>query len=575
MSNLIPREFINELLSRCDLIELIDARVPLKKKGGNYAACCPFHNEKTPSFTVSPSKQIYHCFGCQVSGNAIGFLMEFDRLTFVEAIEQLAKELGMLIPKQVSTHQTIVQPDLYQTLEQAAIYYQKQLREHPQAIDYLKNRGLSGKIAKQFAIGYAPAGWDGLLKQFNNTNELLAAGLIGKKKEGGYYDRFRDRIMFPIRDRRGRTIAFGGRTISNEEPKYLNSPETTIFHKGNELYGIFEAVQVSRNIPRLLVVEGYMDVVALAQHNISYAVATLGTATTAEHIQRLFRMTTEVIFCFDGDSAGQTAAWRAMENVLSVLQDGWQVRFLLMPEGEDPDSLIRKIGTEEFVTRLNQTTSLADFFFQTLSKSIDLATVEGKAKLTKLVIPLLNKIPDNIYKHMLFDRLAQLVRMDVATIKSITQPKIKKQTAAPFKKANKALLHRSAMRIAIALLVQNPNLAQSLTNISEINQLTLPGSDLLQEIISQVHQASDLNTGRLLEYWRDRPEGKQVEQLAIWETGVPSTGVEAELLGVIVKLLDMHHQQKTDALMQKARLQTISEEEKKELQQLISGKNRE
>lgn len=572
MSNLIPREFINELLARCDLVELIDSRVPLKKKGGNYAACCPFHNEKTPSFTVSPNKQIYHCFGCHASGNAIGFLIEYDRLSFVEAIEQLAKQFGLQVPKHTTSTQTSAhQPDLYQVLEQASLYFQKQLREHPQAITYLKSRGLTGKIAKEFGIGYAPAGWDGLLKQFHRMDELLSAGLIIKKKEGGYYDRFRDRIMFPIRDRRGRVIAFGGRTLGNDDPKYLNSPETSVFHKGNELYGIFEALQASRNISRLLVVEGYMDVVALAQHGIPYAVATLGTSTSAEHIHRLFRLTSEVIFCFDGDAAGQAAAWRALETTLGSLQDGWQVRFLLLPKGDDPDSLIRKEGAEAFNKGLDQATSLVDFLFQTLSQQANIATVEGKAKLAKLAVPLLNKIPENVFKHMLFDRLSNLVRVETETLKNLSQTKTKEKKYSKTIDRSKAPLQRSAMRLAIALLIQNPNLAQSITQKEEINQLTLPGSELLKELIAQAQQ-TDLNTGRLLEFWRDRPEGKRIIQLATWETDVPQSCVEAEFLGVIAKLLDNHRQQRVDELIGKARLEVISEGEKQELKQLISDR---
>lgn len=572
----IPREFINDLLSRCDIVEVIDARVALRKKGSNYAACCPFHNEKTPSFTVSPSKQIYHCFGCHASGNAIGFIMEYDRLSFVEAIADLAKQLGLTVPQQVKTAASSKpQPDLYHLLEQASQYYQQQLRLNPQAIAYLKSRGLTGKIAKEFAIGYAPAEWDGLLKKLNTSNEtaaqLLAAGLIIKKNDGGYYDRFRDRIMFPIRDRRGRVIAFGGRIIANGEPKYLNSPETAVFHKGNELYGIYEACLITRELPRFLVVEGYMDVVALAQHGINYAVATLGTATSAEHLQRLFRLTSEVVFCFDGDSAGQTAAWRALEIALPLLQDGWQIRFLILPESEDPDSLIRKEGLEGFNQRINEAMPLAEFLFTTMTKKVDVNSVAGKAQLAKFLVPLLNKMPENVFKHVLFERVADLVRLDVATLKILANKNNKEKITAKTTKSLKTPLKRSAMRLAIALLVQNPHLVQSLNNSEEINTLTMPGSKLLQELIGLLLQTTDLTTGALLEYWRDRPEKSQLEQLAGWEIGVPALGLEQELLGTIAKLLALQREQKADQLLQKAKISSLSEVEKVELQKLISS----
>jgi len=579
MSNLIPREFIHDLLSRCDLVELIDVRVPLKKKGANYSACCPFHQEKTPSFTVSASKQIYHCFGCHASGNAIGFLMEFDRLTFVEAVEELAKHLGIEVPRQARVA-TGAQLDLYPILEQAAYYFQQQLKTAPVAIDYLKKRGLSGRIAKEFGIGYAPASWDGLIKEFKANAEiceqLLAAGLVIKKNEGGYYDRFRDRVMFPIRDRRGRVIAFGGRIINDGEPKYLNSPETAVFHKGNELYGIFEVTQASRNVTRLIVVEGYMDVVALAQHGIKQAVATLGTATSAEHIQRLFRLTEEVVFCFDGDAAGQAAAWRALEATLPLLQDGWQVRFLLLPPGEDPDSLIRKEGVEAFNQRVKNANSLADFLLGSLTSQVEMGSVAGKAHLVKLAAPLLHKIPENIFKHMLFDRLASLVRMDVNALKKLTpsNSSSKKNPETKTDELQAIPMRRSAMRLAIALLVQNPNLAQSLPDLSPITALNLPGSRLLQELLELLQQVTDLNTGTLLEYWRERPERVFIEQLASWETGVPAAGVEGEFLGVIDKLLNMGQEQQIELLLQKATLAPLTSEEKITLQQLIaSNKN--
>jgi len=370
MAGRIPQQFIDDLLNRVDIVEIIDSRVPLKKKGKEYSACCPFHNEKTPSFTVSQNKQFYHCFGCKANGSAIGFLMEYEHLSFPDAIEELARSQGIDVPyeggQRPDPEAKKAQTDLYDLMQEADQFYQKQLRQHAlseQAVNYLKERGLSGEVAKIFGIGFAPDGWDNLLKALGTTPEhekaLVTAGMLIQKDNGKCYDRFRDRIMFPIRDRRGRCIAFGGRILPKEQPndkdaKYLNSPETPLFHKGRELYGLYEARQALRDIPRLMVVEGYMDVVALAQFEVRYAVATLGTATTPDHLQRLFQLTSEVVFCFDGDRAGKEAAWRALQTCLPEMRDGRETRFMFLPDGEDPDSYIRKIGKEAFELEISR-----------------------------------------------------------------------------------------------------------------------------------------------------------------------------------------------------------------------------
>jgi len=562
--SLIPRTFINDLLARCDLVELIDARVPLRKKGNNYSACCPFHNEKTPSFTVSPTKQFYHCFGCGAHGNAISFYMDYDRLSFVEAIEQLANHLGIEVPREEGKTVTAPSNDLYTLLDQAAQYYQQQLRQYQPAVDYLKQRGLTGQIAKEFRIGYAPSGWDNLVKKFGASEQLVAAGLILKKDKGNYYDRFRDRIMFPIRDRRGRVIAFGGRTISNEDPKYLNSPETATFHKGRELYGLYEVCQATRDIRQILVVEGYMDTVALAQHGIRNVVATLGTATTGDHVQRLFSMTSDIIFCFDGDRAGQNAAWRALENALPYLQDGRSVRFLFLPEGEDPDSMVRKEGAPAFYARFEQASSLLDFLFITLSKQIDLTTIEGKASFAKRAVPLLNKLPTGMLQHMLFEQLAAKIRVDVATLKGLTQTKKEKNVLSAKKTT---MVRRSPMRTAIALLLQNPQLGQSL---SENPNIILAGSDLLNELITLLKQTPTLNTAALVEYWRERSEYTLVAQLASLEINIPIEGIEAEFVGVLERLKQLNREKLVEQLLQKANQSSLSQEERQQLQTLIA-----
>lgn len=416
---MIPQTFIDDLLNRLDIVEVIDKRVKLKKSGKNYSACCPFHNEKTPSFSVSPDKQFYYCFGCGASGTALGFLIEFERLSFPEAVESLARTAGLEVPREEISPQRRQghkqQKNLYDILEKAGTYYAQQLREHPQrqvAVRYLQNRGLSGTIARSFGMGYAPPGWDNLLIKLGLNEEdrqlLVESGLVIEREEDKrHYDRFRQRILFPILDTRGRTIGFGGRVLDDSKPKYLNSPETPVFHKGRELYGLYQARQANRNLDRLLVVEGYMDVIALAQFGISNAVATLGTACGEEHLRLAFRHTAEVVFCFDGDNAGRTAAKRALQNALPAMEDGRQVKFLFLPEGQDPDSLVRQIGAERFTRQLEKATPLEEFLFEAAAEGINVQTMEGRARLSKTVAPLINHLPTGIYRELMFNSLAK------------------------------------------------------------------------------------------------------------------------------------------------------------------------
>ena len=410
MAGRIPQSFIDDLIARADIVEVINARVPLKKKGREYSACCPFHNEKTPSFTVSEAKQFYHCFGCGAHGTAIGFLMEYENLDFVEAIETLAAEFQLEVPRENApdhgSHARDEKQPLYDILDKAAQLYLQQLRQSDRAVSYLKQRGLSGEIAKRYRLGYAPDSWHFLTEQLGdkaiNIKQLKIAGMIVEKSSSKRYDRFRDRIMFPILDRRGRTIAFGGRILDQGEPKYLNSPETPIFHKGYELYGFYEARQAVRNLARIIVVEGYMDVVALAQNGIDYAVASLGTATTKDQIQKLFRSVHEVIFCYDGDRAGHKAAWRALENSLPIIRDGLEAKFLFLPDGEDPDSMVRKEGKDAFESRLKQAIPLSEFLFNKLLQEIDQDTMDGKARLAKNARPLLANLPDSVFRDLMY-----------------------------------------------------------------------------------------------------------------------------------------------------------------------------
>ena len=428
----IPQPFIDDLINRVDIVDIVDKRVKLKKTGKNYSACCPFHNEKTPSFTVSQDKQFYYCFGCGATGNVIGFVMDFDKVSFVDSVEMLASNAGMQVPKE-DPKKSGGRPkqdfkSLYALLDQCANYFSKHLKEHPdhqKAIKYLKERGLSGQIAKDFKLGYAPKGWDNLLTKLGtNTDDrkaLITTGMVIEHEEGDKrYDRFRQRIMFPILDIRGRTIGFGGRVLGEENrvgpdgkkikgsgPKYLNSPETPVFHKGKELYGLYQARQAHQELNSLLVVEGYMDVIALAQYGIRNAVATLGTACGEEHLKLAFKYTSTVVFCFDGDKAGRTAAKRALENSLPVMVDGYQIKFLFLPEGQDPDTLIRQIGHERFNELIKRGTPLEEFFFSALSEGLDIQTMSGKARLSKLAAPLLHKLPKSVYRELMFELLAQ------------------------------------------------------------------------------------------------------------------------------------------------------------------------
>ena len=429
MAGLIPQDFIDELLSRADLSEVVGNRVALKKAGREYKGCCPFHNEKTPSFTVSPDKGFYHCFGCGAHGSAIRFLMDHDKMEFVEAIEELAQMVGVDVPRDTSSNEQPVQSNapLYDLLGEVAKFYQQQLKQSPVAVDYLKARGLDGETAQRFLIGFAPPGWDSLLKHLGekstNREYLLTTGML-IRKDDRVYDRFRERVQFPIRDSRGRVIGFGGRTLDGSEPKYLNSPETPVFHKGRELYGLYEARQMLRNIDQLLVVEGYMDVISLSQHGVHNAVATLGTATTPDHLKRLFRITQEVVFCFDGDAAGLKAADRAMHTCLPYMQDGRQARFLLLPDGEDPDSLVRQEGNDKLTARIVDATPLSDFLFQRLGQDLDPHNLEHRAKLATDASPLIAIIPKGIMRSMMHARLSKITGLDKDTLAELSALKV-------------------------------------------------------------------------------------------------------------------------------------------------------
>jgi DNA primase len=512
MGGLIPDSFIEELLGRTDIVEVIERRVPLKRAGREFQARCPFHDEKTPSFTVSPQKQFYHCFGCGAHGSAIGFLMNYEGLEFVDAVEELARQAGLEVPRE-ATRSAQPSSDLFGILESAASYYQQQLKGSEQAVAYLKQRGVSGEIARDFNIGFAPAGWENLIKHLGKDEKRLAqlrrAGMLSQGKSGEY-DKFRHRIMFPIHDRRGRVIAFGGRALDEDGPKYLNSPETELFHKGRELYGLFLARKSQARLERILVVEGYMDVVALAQFGFRNCVATLGTATTGEQAELLFRAAEEVVFCFDGDRAGEKAAWRALEATLPRLRESRQARFLFLPEGEDPDSIVRKLGKDGFSALLNEAQPLSEFFFEHFTRAVDMSSIDGRAKLVAQAKPLLGKIPEGVFRDMMFDRLGALAQHRVDDAKA------GRQTPAPRQAAGKPTLQRTPIRMALAHLVQNPALSLQAAEPGVFEGCDLPGMEIYRELVDFCRKSPNMTTAQLLELWHDHPAQSHLNTLATW-----------------------------------------------------------
>ncbi len=585
MAGRIPQEFINDLVDRADIVEILSNRIQLKKAGREYKACCPFHNEKTPSFTVSPDKGFYHCFGCGAHGTVVGFLMEHDRLEFVEAIEELASFYGLEVPRENSRGSTApVSPSapLLELLSQAGELYREQLRETPAAIDYLKQRGLTGQTAADFGIGYAPPGWDFVLKKLGGTDDkrddLLKAGLLTRNEDGRIYDRFRGRIMFPIRDSRGRVVGFGGRVTDDGEPKYLNSPETPVFHKGRELYGLYEARQIERNPERLLVVEGYMDVVALAEHGISNAVATLGTATTAEHLQRLFRVTREIVFCFDGDAAGRKAAWRALQISLPELRDGRQVKFLFLADGEDPDSVVRAGGAAEFQARLAASQPLSEYLIEHLKEATDLSSLDGQARLAELARPLISSIPEGVFRELLLDKLAGEVGLSAARLGALltdsagraTAPVRPAAPARPTQPTAAAATGRNPLiRRAICLVLQQPAAAKGLELKAGLRELPNPGIALLIDLLEAAQENPDIKPARLADEQAAHPDGgSHLTALLLQDLHLePSSDWSAELAETLDAILQQELQKRFQRLARKA-ASGLTEAEKQEMRAL-------
>ena len=577
---MIPQDFIDDLIARADIIEVLGRRIQLKKAGREFKACCPFHDEKTPSFTVSPSKGFYHCFGCGAHGTAIGFLMEFDHMSFVEAIEALAGMMGVDVPRDESDRPARRYDELFSLMGSVENHWQACLRDNPGAVDYLKQRGIDGATAKRFGIGYAPDSWSDVLDKFGKTTEaaerLLATGLVIRKDNGKHYDRFRDRIMFPIRDTRGRTIGFGGRALGDGEPKYLNSPETVLFHKGRELYGLYEARQALRQIDQLVVVEGYMDVVALSRHGIDFSIATLGTATTSDHLDRIFRLTDNVVFSFDGDRAGRAAAWRALENALPQVREGRQIRFVFLPEKHDPDTYVNEFGADGFMQAIDEGIALSDFLIGELSSQVDMTTIDGKARLAELAKPLINNIPPGVYRELLIDSLADTVGLSAAKLeRMLGQARDSKNRPAP-KPADEGKRRRSVsasgrpsvVRRAITLLLNYPESVNKL-DIEMLAGVKRPGVDLLHDLIETIQKEPNITTAGLLERWRHDDKGRHLGKLAAIEVPAEEDfDASAELAACLDQLAAAGRRERIDFLIEKQKVSSLTDEEKAEFRAL-------
>jgi DNA primase len=582
MSGLIPQHFIDDLIARADIVEVLATRIQLKKAGREFKAVCPFHDEKTPSFTVSPSKGFYHCFGCGAHGTALGFLMEHDHLSFPDAVETLARMMGIPVPHEESQRPARRYDELFDCMANAERYFQAELKNHEAAVDYLKGRGIDGTTAKRFGIGYAPQGWNQLLDRFGTSQDaverLLNVGLIIRKDNGSHYDRFRDRLMFPIHDSRGRCIAFGGRVLGEDTPKYLNSPETVLFHKGRELYGLYEARQALRNISRLVVVEGYMDVVGLARHGIGFAAATLGTATTGEHLNRLFRLTDDVLFCFDGDRAGRSAAWRALEVALPEVREGRQIRFVFLPEGQDPDTFVAEHGAQAFEEALDRGIPLSGFLLNELSAQVDMNSVDGRARLAELARPLIARIPQGIYRELLTTQFAEAVGLSAARFDAILTRSGPGREAAPrIAEASSRRTRRptaagpSVVRRAITLVLHHPEAAADL-DVSLLADVRRPGASLLRELIETARSEPNITTAGFLERCRSHEEGRHLGKLAAVEMpSVDDFDPAAELSDCLKQLAHAGARDRLQKLIEKERLTDWSDEELGELRQIGRG----
>lgn len=573
MPRQISRIFINDLLSRTDIIDLISTRVKLKKQGKNYKACCPFHKEQNPSFTVNSEKQFYYCFGCGASGNAIDFLINYENLNFIESIEELATMHCLQLPSwdncsPANKEYYSQRQKLFHLMNEISIFYQQELGKNTAMLahKYLQKRGLSKAVIKKFAIGFAPPGWGNVLKRYGSSKSKLyrlnKVGMLITNDNGSTYDLFRERVMFPIRDKRGRVLAFGGRSLIEGQPKYIHSPDTEIFHKSDYLYGMYEVQQQHAKLTRILVVEGYIDVVSLSQFGIDYAVALLGTTTTAEHIQRIYRITDQVVYCYDGDPAGMEAAWRSLQKALPYLADGCQLRFMFIPKGEDPDTLVRKIGKQAFEQQIESAQPLSAFLFDKLMLQVDLTSQDGRAKLSTLALPLINKVPGQTLRIYLRQELGNKLGIFEDSQLEKILPKI---TTTKLNNFRKLRFKRTTMRIIIGLLVQNPRFAFLVPTVEVLNQAHKPGVQLLIELVHACKVQPGLTTGGLLENYRYNKFYKQLETLATWNHMIMDDMIEDTFLDALASLYDSVLQQRQNWLIARDRSHRLNSDERQEL----------
>lgn len=583
MAGRIPKSFIDDLMSQTDIVEVIERRITLKKAGKNYQACCPFHNEKTPSFSVSPDKQFYYCFGCGANGNAISFIMEYDGLEFVDAIEDMAHAQGLEVPREASSTnkpERQWEHDYYQLMEKVARYYQQQLKAGKQGervITYLKDRGLSGEIARDFGLGFAPDEWHSLQALFGHDQSinkaLVNCGML-IEKDSNRYDRFRDRVMFPIRDRRGRVIAFGGRVIDKGEPKYLNSPETDIFHKSRELYGLYEMRQFNRKVDWAVVVEGYMDVVSLAQFGVRNAVATLGTATSSTHIQQLFRVCSKIVFCFDGDRAGRDAALRALSHSIPQIKDNREIRFMFLPDGEDPDTQVRQVGAEVFCEEAQNAPSLFDFLMEHLKSQVDMDSFEGPGKLANLAKPFIDLMTDAIHRERFIQQLSLQVGLSEQKLNALLLDPPKQQSGdSPKQQSGGIPLTQTSqltpIRRAIALLLHYGELVNQIPECPWLSQLNQPGNEILKTMIEILRSNPNISVGALIEHWRGTNVQPHLLKLANEDLMLPLAGAQQEIIDIFTRLEKSFKEQRFDELQQKVQRGPLSPDEKREYQTLL------
>lgn len=570
MRGRIPDNFIDELLTRVDIVDVIERRVPLKKAGREWTACCPFHNERSPSFYVSPQKQFFHCFGCGAHGSVIKFLMDYDRLEFPDAIEELAQSVGLKVPYEGGRDDKPREDrsDLYTLLDEAASFYQRELGGSDEAKAYVKRRGLDEDTLKRFRIGWAPAGFDGVLKALGTTDRrrqwLNEAGMVASNERGNRYDRFRERVMFPILDRRGRVIAFGGRVLSSDQgPKYLNSPETPLFHKGRELFALWQVKQANTHLTRIMVVEGYMDVIALHQAGLPIAVATLGTATTPEHAEVLFRAAPDVYFCFDGDRAGRQAAWRALESILPRMRDGRQAHFLFLPDGEDPDTLVRKEGKDGVEKRMAEAMPMSEYFFEELARDVDVTRLDGRARLAERARPLIARLPDGAFR----DLMAQELQRRTGA-QAVLEPESAPRQAAPARGGN---VQRSLVRSAITLLLAQPALADEVEPPYAFLRLDRPGVTLLAELIDIARSRPGINPAVLVEAFMDRPEYPSLQKLMQAEIVGEADMQRVEFFDALAQMERQAASQRREYLIGRHRDGILEDAEKAELRALLAA----